>query len=100
MNSRWNASGIPFSQPSLKLIIRLWHLSFRSRLTTFVLGSKFRVANFVLFLRLAFALLKPTFEQHVVDNTNNRIARFPQVIAVQSDLRVGPQLVEIIRING
>ncbi len=91
---------IPFSQPSLELIIRLWHLTFRGRLTALVLGREFRVANLVLFLCLAFALLKPTLQQNVVDHADDRVAQLSQVIAVQGDLRIGPQLVEITRING
>ena len=91
--------GVPGCQPALKLFVGFRHLTFGRRLAALVLGGEFRVASFVLFLRFAFALLEPALEQHVVDHANDRIAKFTQVVAVQRDLRIGPQLVEIARID-
>ncbi len=100
MNSRWNASGLAYQvQPALKLFVGFRHLAFGCRLATLVLGGEFRVACFVLFLRFAFALLEAALEQHVVNHADDRVAQFTQVVAVQRDLRIGPQLVEIVGVD-
>jgi hypothetical protein len=79
--------------------VNLRHLALCGGFATLVFGSKLSFTCLVLVLRLAFALFEPALEQHVVNHTYDRVAQFPQVIAVQGDLRVGPQLVEIVGIR-
>src|SRR5690606_424060 len=88
--------GVLLGEPRLELVVGLGEAPLRARLARLRLGDELRAARLELLLGLACALLQPSLDQDVVEDTSDADAeRLLDVVGVDGDLEVGPKPLQV-----